>query len=73
MTSLLSLIALYYTCDAMATERLLSQLEAAECAAIYRDLKLAFVEGDTDRMSEGYRSFKAWERENPAIVKALRG
>lgn len=73
MTSLLSLIALYYTCDAMAAERLLSPSEAAQCSAIYRNVKLAFVDGDTDRMGDGYSAFKAWERDNPALVQALRG
>ena len=72
MTPFLHLLSLYYACDALAADYVLPPAKATECSAIYREIKLTFVDNDPSRLREGYLAFKAWEGRNPDIVRRLR-
>ncbi|MEM8691506.1 MAG: hypothetical protein AAGG57_06435 [Pseudomonadota bacterium] len=77
MTEFLTLLALYYGCDATATERYMSQREVVQCVSYYHGVKAHFVEDETgldraERNLEGFLRFKSWEDENEEIVAQLK-
>ena len=81
MSNLIHLLSLYYVCDQAAALRAMTPSEVAQCMATYDRIKMTFVEGppaapgSPERVAQnrtGYRSFKAWERDNPDTVARLR-
>lgn len=83
MTPLISLLSLYYTCDAMAELRPLSldPDQLAQCMAYYEEIKDTFAQSPDDpnesvstqaQRVAAYVAFKTWERDNAQIVADLR-
>ncbi len=74
MSEFLRLIAFYYACDAAAIDGLLTRSERLECIRHYTAIKAHFagpLRNPQDHV-EGFRAFKTWEDENPALVAQLR-
>lgn len=75
MTEFLSVLLLYYGCDAVAATRALDHSEVMECMAHYQDVKEYFTEPEGDGAAHpqsAYQNFKAWERRNAETVADLR-
>lgn len=82
MGEFLTVLALYYMCDATAAMRPMSMQEVATCAESYDTVKVYFVSdfdlapqgtlARFDQMSEAYIAFKAWEEQNADLVEDLR-
>lgn len=85
MTSeLLALIAAHFACTEIAIHRPMSADEVRGCAAVYQEVKLAFVPGVSardyreltleERMAvsrAGFAAFLSWRDENPETVRHL--
>lgn len=85
MTSeLLALIAIHFACTETAIHRPLTEDEVHGCAAVYQEVKLAFVPGVSvtdyqglnlrERMAvskAGFLAFLAWREDNPETVRHL--
>ena len=82
MSEFLSVLALYYVCDATAALRPMSAEEIGACFSTYDTVKVYFVDGfdlappgsmaRIRQMSEAYLAFKAWEEDNAALVADMR-
>ncbi len=81
MTSIMSLLSLYYMCDQAAALRGLTREEVTQCMANYERLKLEFIDetpaplGSSERAAQirlGYRGFKSWEEANADLVQEMR-
>ena len=84
MSSFIAALVAYFACDGIATERLLTQDEAKECAKSYRAVKAAFLseseraalsDGPTVQaaaLRKGYMRFCDWKMRNPEQVRQLR-
>ncbi|MEL6167239.1 MAG: hypothetical protein AAFR35_01015 [Pseudomonadota bacterium] len=78
MEEFLSVLALYYTCDAAAALRPLGPDEVRVCTDAYESVKVWFTEdfeladpgtlARYEQLLDGYREFKAWEAANPEVV-----
>ena len=81
---MLAMIAFYFACADAAAERNLSSAEVIECAAVYREVKLGFVEGidgqDFEQLSAaersevnraGFLAYRRWRVDNPELVSQL--
>lgn len=73
--ALFQMLLAYYSCDYMATQRMLSYDEVQGCAAVYEIVKTE-VSGldstDPKTTTEAYLAWKAWEKENSTLVDAIR-
>lgn len=82
MSEFLSVVAIYYLCDAMAAARHLTMQETMHCTRTYDTVRSYFVtefdlapRGTPERiaqMREGYTGFKAWENANRDRVDQMR-
>ena len=82
MSEFLTVLSFYYLCDSTAAVRPMSGEEIFRCTQAYETVKVYFVPdfelepiGTLARfrqMQQGYHGFKAWERDNPELVKELR-
>ena len=84
MNTLLPLLAAYFACDAAAETRYLSLSEVQTCAAIYEEVKIAFLtEAERSALTgspaerhrtllTGYLRLQDWAEANPEAVKELR-
>ncbi|WP_299830004.1 hypothetical protein [uncultured Roseobacter sp.] len=75
MTEFLSVLLLYYGCDAAAETRALNHAEVMECMAHYQQVKEYFTEPEAngaERSQSAYQNFKAWEHRNAETVADLR-
>lgn len=74
MSDLLRLLVLYYTCDVSAQAQFPSPQDWARCMGHYHQIKSHFADGldGPAAQVEGYRRWKTWEAENPALVASLR-
>ena len=83
MPEFLTLLSLYYACDAMMAHKPLSltgqQLE--QCSAYYDAIKAEFAEtplpaagtrAGVDARRAAYLAFKVWELENGTLVTTMR-
>ncbi len=84
MSSFFAALVAYFACDGIATERLLTQEEAQQCAKSYRAVKAAFL-SESERavlsdgpsveaaaLRKGYLRFCDWKMRNPEQVRQLR-
>ncbi len=81
MSEFLSLLALYYVCDATAAMRHLTMQEVMACTQTYESVKTYFVtefelapHGTAERaqqMQQGYLAFLDWEEANEALVEDM--
>ncbi|WP_299676844.1 hypothetical protein [uncultured Roseobacter sp.] len=75
MAEFLSILTLYYACDAAARDRALSHAEVMRCMAHYESVKVYFEAPrarDHTAAQSGYLAFKTWEADHPDIVAGLR-
>ncbi|QBF32800.1 hypothetical protein [Thalassococcus sp. S3] len=82
MSEFLRLLAIYYLCDSTAAIRPLTASEVSACMSTYETVKVHFVRpgdlappGTPERVAQNrqaYRGFKAWERDNAALVSNMR-
>lgn len=82
MSEFLAVLAFYYICDSTAALRPMSAEEVMRCTKAYETVKTYFVpdfelapRGSLARFSQmqaGYKGFKAWETDNPALVADMR-
>lgn len=82
MAEFLTILALYYMCDATATMRPMSADEIAACTSTYDSVKVYFVDdfdlappGTVDRfrqMTDAYIAFQDWEEQNADMVAQMR-
>lgn len=73
--ALFNLLLAYYSCDHMASTRLLSFNEVQMCATIYKQVKTE-ISGLDNTNPEGqvevYLSWKKWEQENQDLVEEIK-
>lgn len=81
MLELITLLAIYYQCAALAEDGLLTQQERFECNATYQEAKRLFLEDDlpenTTKLSAqqnrtAYLRLKEWEAENGDLIQNWR-
>ena len=81
MLELMTLLAVYYKCTALATDGLLTQRERFACYSPYQLVKREFLEESLQdpavvltiqQNTEAYLRFKAWEAANPDVVRDLK-
>ncbi len=79
----MSILMLYYMCDAIVVHRplSLSPPELAECIGYYEAVKAEFSEGPLQppgkaeaeaQRRAAYAAFKAWEADNETLVATMR-
>ncbi len=81
MSEFLSLLAVYYLCDAMAVSRHLTMQEMMNCTRTYETVKSYFITefelapiGTPERaaqMQQGYLGFLDWEEANADTVEEM--
>lgn len=84
MHDLISILTIYYACNAAAAQSHLSLSEAVRCSLTYESIKLRFLtEAETDALiaaagadramvlRNGYLRFKLWEKAHPDLVETL--
>lgn len=82
MSEFITVLALYYLCDATATLRPMTAAEIGTCYATYDTVKIHLIDdadlapvGTVDRvqqMTAAYLAFKTWEDDNARLVAGLR-
>jgi len=82
MAEFLSVLSIYYLCDAMASARHLTMEETMHCGRTYDTVRSYFVtefelapRGTPERiaqMRQGYLGFQAWEEANAQLVDDMK-
>lgn len=82
MSEFLDMLAVYYTCDAMAAIRPLTSEEFGGCMDVYEAVKRYFLpgfelapQGTAERaaqLREAYLGFVGWQDANPDLVARMR-
>jgi hypothetical protein len=83
MSEFLDMLAVYYTCDAMAAIRPLTGDEFSGCMDVYEAVKRHFAptfelapQGTAERaaqMRDAYLGFVGWQEANAGLVEQMRG
>ena len=82
MSEFLDMLAVYYTCDAMAAIRPLTSDEFSGCMDVYEAVKRYFApvfelaprgtEDRAEQMRAAYLGFVGWQDANPDLVARMR-
>lgn len=73
--ALFNMLLAYYSCDYMASIRLLSLDEVKGCTAVYEQVKTETSGLDSrnpDTRIEAYLAWKQWELDNADLVSAIK-